>query len=1389
MSGQLCTVHPARLLRRRWSAKRINAEFLSLLTKISHTLNVYKNWDTDMSAKYIAFGKLLAHLRVEAGIERQSQLADMLNVRQQTVSRWEAGDSRPRAEQVSKLAVLLEGDQTHLLESAGYTTVNSAVSFDRPFPVEALSDESFERFAQMLVELIYPEARVSGYGATGHKQDGLDVLAVFPDGRRFSFQCKREAYFGPGKVRDAVREHVASADKKFIFLSRIASPQAREEIAKADGWAIWDKEDVSRRIRSLPLVEQKRIVRTFFRQHEMALLGESASSPWESLEEFFLPFEGSRLLFNHNWELVGRETELDELTTALEDATSPVVFLLGPGGSGKSRLLKQALETYREIHTTVRVYFLARDGELTRQSIEDLGEGRILLVVDDAHDRSDLHSLFEYASVNRDRVRLVIATRPYGYERHRLSAVGFSLFDPKGKPVGLSNLTLMNAEKLAQQALTASGWIGNAEVARQIAHLTLDCPLATVVAAQVMAAEPQHVSLIGHEQRFRAAIFKRFESVAAGHVGRAEDASHLSALLRFIALLQPVALDDNRTWSAYAALANLPFHETKRFLDALARAGVLFRRGQTYRLSPDVLADYLIEEHCVSFDGGSTGYAEQVFDVIDDRLKGQLLNNLARLDWRRKNGDVGDSRLLDGVWAKLNPSNSPWDPQLDAVADIAYYQPRRCLEFVESRVGEGKLTPKLAKICKYAAYNQSHLQRALELLWELGRDDATPQNSNTDHAIRILKELAEPEPKKPMAYVEGVVDFGLQLAKEQDAWSHYANPLDFLSGVLGTEGHETESDGRQVIFRPFFLSPEVIRPLRERVLALIFSLLTNTNPAIGAKAARALGIAVSFPIGIMGATPSPEDRERWTAQFADTFRQLLALVRSNSLHPAVQLELERSLAWQAEYGPEVLSKLAYEIIDAFSMTLETRTDRALADAYSVHIRLVSRADGEADWGASLDSLTRELMAKFPDRGELVDFIAFRLHELSRGSQVDNSSAYVLINKLLNTDVEFCRRVISKAEKEPDGVIANYAAAALGHLFREDAPAFRELIDRFVASYSEPLRAVAASAVGFRTYDQQNTEPGDIAVIQRLLAQNSEEISLRTLRAIRQLASNHPDKAKGLVLGLTITSERIADEVALLFAFRGEVPLDLLSDDELELLLDKFIELPELDQHWVQILFTALSQRIPHRVLRFFIARLETEAQQREVKGRFRAVSHGPWLQSRLAFRQTPYARELIMEFMNWWKGASSDAWLLNYSARTAFEAMFGPYDDELVSILDGWLDTAQLDDFNYIASILREADNSFIFRYPNFLLRLFERARQFGVKTRKMVLTELYCSAVSGLRGGTVGEPFPEDIKMKEAAEEALTKCPPNSALRELYDQVIRHADAEIRRQSEWEGD
>lgn len=82
-------------------------------------------------------------------------------------------------------------------------------------------------------------------------------------------------------------------------------------------------------------------------------------------------------------------------------------------------------------------------------------------------------------------------------------------------------------------------------------------------------------------------------------------------------------------------------------------AGVLFKRGRNYRLSPDLLADFVIQQTCIGPDGQSPGYAEKVFaHAQDDQLK-NLVTNISKLDWRLSKSDISSARVLDAVWGQL----------------------------------------------------------------------------------------------------------------------------------------------------------------------------------------------------------------------------------------------------------------------------------------------------------------------------------------------------------------------------------------------------------------------------------------------------------------------------------------------------------------------------------------------------------------------------------------------------------------------------------------------------------------------------------------------------------------------------------------------------------------
>ena len=130
-------------------------------------------------------------------------------------------------------------------------------------------------------------------GGRGHTQDGTDIIVTMMDGTIHSFQCKRAEEFGPQKVHAAVATHAVKADKKFLVLSRVASPQAREAISGHKDWGLWDKDDLSAKVRGLPKIDQIALVDIFFAGRRFELLGVTEEGIWETTKEFFAAFENA----------------------------------------------------------------------------------------------------------------------------------------------------------------------------------------------------------------------------------------------------------------------------------------------------------------------------------------------------------------------------------------------------------------------------------------------------------------------------------------------------------------------------------------------------------------------------------------------------------------------------------------------------------------------------------------------------------------------------------------------------------------------------------------------------------------------------------------------------------------------------------------------------------------------------------------------------------------------------------------------------------------------------------------------------------------------------------------------------------------------------------------
>ena len=1330
---------------------------------------------------YKKFGTLLRQARVSVGIEKQSDLAKLLGARQQTVSRWEAGTSRPRAEQILRIAKLVSADADDLSRAAGYAvdaaspagmSTTAAASFDQPFPIDALTPEAFERFCTYLIEKLFPAANVNRLGGTGHSQDGVDIEATFPDGKVHSFQCKRVSEFGPGKVHAAVAKHTRRAVKKVLVLSRIASPQARDAASTHRGWEIWDKDDIARRIRGLPKDEQRHLVDIFFRHQRFALLGETEPGPWLTTEEFFLPFSSDRTAFSHTWALVGKDEEVGEIGRQLADDSIGLQVVAGSGGAGKSRVLKQVIEGYETTHRDRLVRFLSPTDEITPKSFEDLGDGPKLLIVDDAHDRIDLPSLFQYAANPKSRAKLLLAVRPYGLDYVKLQAGRFALIDDSTQTVTLKPLELHHAKALATQVLEKFG--GALDFVDDLARLTKDCPLATVVGAQVLTKGKAHPELVKNEELFRSTILGKFQDVIAGEIGDKNDAELIRKLLRVLALLQPFHPEDLSIIRAVNSVEGIADHEINRLIRRLTEAGILFKRGGKYRLSPDLLADHVIENACIGLNGSSTGYAERVFDTADAVHAPNLLLNLGKLDWRRADGNPSNSRLMDGLWRRLNPDQQYSDPHIRAAVDVAYFQPERALDFVERLLRENRSFRDIPNIVKYAAYNYDHLERACAILWELGKGDRRQLHQHPEHAIRILSEMCAVEPSKPIAYNEKVVDFALSLLPQGEPWQHEYSPLDILKGILRADGHTTETQGTAISISKFRVWHETVAALRRKAIDAIVGLLPDPDLHRALLAAHLLQEALRYPMD-----GTAEERKVWTVEFLRTMENIGDTLAAYDIDPLVRIAVSESVSWHARYGNEPTRPAATKLMESMPMSLEFRTTLALVDGHGYRLNRIDDAAKRAAWNESLNNLSKDLSATYPAPSDLFEFIEKRLTHVRVHSQGNISDSSALIGKLIAASLDFARQVAEAAIDNPTTEMRYFVGDALARLLMADRASGLAVAGRLLDTEESDL--LVAVALAYLYLDPMAYSVGDDdAALLRAILTGSDDRSISTAtRALRTVARVNLRLALDLALSIDLgKSANVADEVFSLFAADKTLSSEALTDTEIDQILRHLMELPELRGYWVETFLAMISKSHAVQVAAFLRKRVEMAVAAEDWS--YRPCNFGPHVHVPLRIRESQDFDAVFRETANWIKSRPDNA-MFKYRSVELFDALFSPFDGKIVATLEVWLDAATADDIAAIAHILAKASPDFVFAHRPFVVRFLDRAKQHGKKILDSAITSLYCAATSGLRMSTLGQPSTHDLRMKEQAEKALSDTPRISAAYTLYVAIKKDAEEQIK--------
>jgi hypothetical protein len=499
--------------------------------------------------------------------------------------------------------------------------------------------------------------------------------------------------------------------------------------------------------------------------------------PWETTDEFFRPFTGASV-FSHEWSLAGRTRELGSLVSFLENPAARLALLVGTGGMGKTRLLRQvALDVAEDQDVAVR--FVAVDTAVEPAQFELLPvAGRLVIIIDDAHGRSDVAAIVRGVLRTRPHAQFVVAVRPYALSEltGKLRGAGILLDDCP--IVRLHDLTLGEARVLAREVLGADATVALVEA---VGGLAPDCPLIMVIAATLIrrgALDPVRLSA---SSRIRSEVMQNFtEAMTAGlTVG---DPDMRREVLDAVAALQPFRIDDDVFRAAIVTLTGRSFDRVMPYLSGLEKAGVLLQRGTALRIVPDLLGDAILGGACVdTVSGVPLGYLERVYEAADGPALANLFVNACRVDWQINQDQQTKRSLVEPLWRQIEVQFADGDidgrvAQLRLLGKVAAFQPQHTLALVERAVGscsnddDGEPGHRLAAADDVSRYRQildelpplleseachlDYLAPAAELLWRLAEHDARQTNQYPNHPIRVLCRLMEYSPMTPRQFHE-----------------------------------------------------------------------------------------------------------------------------------------------------------------------------------------------------------------------------------------------------------------------------------------------------------------------------------------------------------------------------------------------------------------------------------------------------------------------------------------------------------------------------------------------------------------------------------------------------------------------------------------------------------
>lgn len=1091
---------------------------------------------------------------------------------------------------------------------------------------------------------------------------------------------------------------------------------------------------------------------------------------------YFSPLLDPAALFSHTEPLVGQAEILADLE-AFCSSTKRIFVFHAPWGRGKSRVL---LELAGRVE---HVRFLRDDIPLTRQHLNISAADPVVLVIDDLQRRDEIQLLQLLAFLQRcgPEVKLLAASRT--------SRVGafLGLTRQQGIPaISVVTKELPALTDAQQHDLVAQVFGGKNDLTNQVVIRTRGSVLAALLAARMIRRGQTTFGDLDRNPDFVAEVLGRFQDalLLAPDLDAGVRES-LKAVLQLIAICGPVRPGASEQREAMAQFLGRQPEEISREVELLEDRGLLLRRGGLVTIPIDAVRETEALRACVTSRGELTGLAERALRELTGAFRGNLLRNLALVDFRAEQAGHTTS-LLDQVWPEIEAAYDAMPasqrlPLLRDLKDVAPFQPQAALRFVRHALPSGLGPPEtdelhrhfgplpveylydaLAQILRGTLYHPDCVREACDLLWQMARDDQRPAPQHTDCAERALVDLAKLDPYRPLDCYESFLGWAeAKVAAGEVPGYRLAN---YLEPLLEKELERGYADEGAMHFWAEPPSVEGVRPFHDRALLLLDRLARSGDLRASAAAISTIGHALRPPGGAFGRRITPAELAAWEPEQLQALAQLRSLATARE-DRVIDLCVLRTVDGVARYSEqEELRRSAVRLKAELMGRLEMSIELALMPHWSPPW---DHGDGsEEAHRRTVASTAEHITSTIPDAEVVIREVRGAYDRLA-AARID-SQAWTLLNELTRrtSAIGVC---FLDAVLDGDDEIAEHAGGALSVFFESEPPMHLDLLDRAVTrGRTHVHRAVARGYFSTRWRSAAGQERF-LGHVRALLESEDPVTRIETLRALR-FAKELPVEARAGVL-LNYDPSRDPPQ-ADMWAIAVNDIYPQLTAGQRRGLVARLERLPSLGYFDDRILERLCADE-PMSAVDMLLARVKHADEE-----------HYEVVPSRGGSDRDPLApipgseRERALRALG--PLLSHESFRIQHAAQELFARLGGSEPAVRRRVRLAWVESDDPDLILAAAQSFRRERSTVLFDEEDVVVRLLNAARDSGGETERLAKSELLAASSVEVRHGSASDSDYLDAQIRDRSRTVAAKYPPGSPGRTFYTDLAAQAQSMI---------